>query len=186
MAPGEPNRLVPARRRERQGRGRSPGRSARPGTRRCGPARGGHREATSISHFLAVLGPCGIDARLGGLVTPGRKAAPAGAGAGRARDQRIRRRHGGTGLYVCITDLEDELIRAAGTGAVEQIIQAQGELRPSGSSSSSPRSGSAARQSSCTGSWAPGQAARVSTLGCWQPRSIRPIPRPLNRTLAHA
>ncbi len=32
-------------------------------------------------------------------------------------------------VYVCTADLEDELIRAAGHAAVEQIIQAQGELR---------------------------------------------------------
>jgi hypothetical protein len=30
---------------------------------------------------------------------------------------------------VCTADLEDELIRALGTAAVEQIIQAQGEIR---------------------------------------------------------
>jgi hypothetical protein len=34
-----------------------------------------------------------------------------------------------TGFFVCHRDLEDELIRAAGTGAVERVIAAQGELR---------------------------------------------------------
>ena len=33
------------------------------------------------------------------------------------------------GFFVCTLDLEDELIRALGTGAVEGIIAAQGELR---------------------------------------------------------
>jgi hypothetical protein len=32
------------------------------------------------------------------------------------------------GFYVCVEDLEDELIRAVGSGAVEQAIHAQGEL----------------------------------------------------------
>jgi hypothetical protein len=86
--------------------------------------------ATSIGHFLAVLGPSGIGARLGGLCDAGQEAylrralARAGlpAGTSRAGLEAL-------GFYVCITDLEDELIRAAGTGTVEQIIQAQGELR---------------------------------------------------------
>ena len=33
------------------------------------------------------------------------------------------------GFYVCTADLEDELIRALGHAAVEQIIRAQGGLR---------------------------------------------------------
>jgi len=33
------------------------------------------------------------------------------------------------GFYVCDADLEDELIRALGTDMVEQVVEAQGELR---------------------------------------------------------
>jgi hypothetical protein len=32
------------------------------------------------------------------------------------------------GFYVCVADLEDELIRALGAAAVERVIEAQGEL----------------------------------------------------------
>lgn len=32
------------------------------------------------------------------------------------------------GFYVCVADLEDELIRSLGAAAVEQVIRAQGEL----------------------------------------------------------
>jgi hypothetical protein len=32
------------------------------------------------------------------------------------------------GFYVCLADLEDELIRALGVAAVEQVIRSQGEL----------------------------------------------------------
>lgn len=32
------------------------------------------------------------------------------------------------GFYVCIADLEDKLIRSLGAAAVEQVINAQGEL----------------------------------------------------------
>lgn len=86
--------------------------------------------ATSVGHFLAVLGPRGIGARLGGLCDAGqegylrRALAQGGLGTSTTRTGME-----ALGFYVCTTDLEDELIRAAGTGAVEQIIQAQGELR---------------------------------------------------------
>ena len=33
------------------------------------------------------------------------------------------------GFYVCVADLEDELIRSLGAGAVEQVVDAQGDLR---------------------------------------------------------
>ncbi|MGH3302608.1 MAG: TOPRIM nucleotidyl transferase/hydrolase domain-containing protein [Streptosporangiaceae bacterium] len=86
--------------------------------------------ATSIGHFLALLGPCGIDARLTGLCDAGQEGhvrralerAGLGASASRVGMEAL-------GFYVCSADLEDELIRAVGTSAVEQIIQAQGELR---------------------------------------------------------
>jgi hypothetical protein len=32
------------------------------------------------------------------------------------------------GFYVCVADLEDELIRALGTTAVQQLVDSQGEL----------------------------------------------------------
>jgi hypothetical protein len=32
------------------------------------------------------------------------------------------------GFYVCVEDLEDELIRALGTASVERVVDAQGEL----------------------------------------------------------
>jgi hypothetical protein len=86
--------------------------------------------ATSIGHFLALLGPRGIGARLTGLCDAGqegyvrRALAQAGLGSGTSGTSLE-----ALGFYVCTADLEDELIRAVGTGTVEQIIQAQGELR---------------------------------------------------------
>ena len=32
------------------------------------------------------------------------------------------------GFYVCVVDLEDELIRSLGAGAVERVVETQGEL----------------------------------------------------------
>jgi hypothetical protein len=86
--------------------------------------------ATSIGHFLQVLGPRGINAKLAGLCDAGQEGYVRGAlargglgfAASRAGLEAL-------GFYVCTADLEDELIRAVGTVAVEEIVQAQGELR---------------------------------------------------------
>jgi hypothetical protein len=48
----------------------------------------------------------------------------AGLGADLTRDGMER-----LGFFVCVEDLEDELIRALGSGAVEQVVEAQGDLR---------------------------------------------------------
>jgi hypothetical protein len=83
--------------------------------------------ATNIGHFLAALGQRGP--QLAGLCDSGEEGhfrqalARAGFGAGLTRAQME-----DLGFYVCVTDLEDELIRALGTIAVEQIIEAQGEI----------------------------------------------------------
>ena len=45
-----------------------------------------------------------------------------------ARQEEVFRRFG-IDVYVCDTDLEDELIRALGVDGMERVIEAQGELR---------------------------------------------------------
>ena len=45
-----------------------------------------------------------------------------------ARQEEVFRRFG-VDIYVCDTDLEDELIRALGVDGMERVIEAQGELR---------------------------------------------------------
>jgi hypothetical protein len=42
----------------------------------------------------------------------------------------FRRALGAEHVYVCEADLEEELVRALGTGAVEEILAANGDLRP--------------------------------------------------------
>jgi hypothetical protein len=79
--------------------------------------------ATNIGHFLGLFGPRGLDLGLAGLCDEGEEAdfrrglERAGLGGGLAAN----------GFFVCVADLEDELIRALGTGAVEELIDAQGE-----------------------------------------------------------
>ena len=85
--------------------------------------------ATTIGHFLDLLGPSGHDFRLAGLCDAGeegdfrRELERAGLGVDldRAGMETL-------GFFVCVTDLEDELIRALGPDAVITIIEAQGEL----------------------------------------------------------
>ena len=87
--------------------------------------------ATNIGHFLEVFGPRGFGVRLAGLCDEGEESAfrrgleRAGLapGPGRAGLERL-------SFFVCVTDLEDELIRALGVAATEQLIEAQGELGP--------------------------------------------------------
>ena len=75
--------------------------------------------ATNVGHFVDLFGPGGFGVRLAGLCDQGEE-----------RD--FRRGLGGTEApyFVCVADLEDELIRALGTGRVEDLIEAEGESGP--------------------------------------------------------
>ena len=74
--------------------------------------------ATNVGHFVDLFGPGGFGVRLAGLCDQGE-----------ARD--FRRGLDGAGpCFVCVADLEDELIRALGTSRVEDLIEAEGESGP--------------------------------------------------------
>ena len=85
--------------------------------------------AQAIGGFLERFGPQGLDVRLAGLCDAGeerdfrRGVERAGLGSALTRAQME-----ALGFYVCDVDLEDELIRALGAEAVEQIADAQGDL----------------------------------------------------------
>ncbi len=85
--------------------------------------------ATNIGSFLKRYGPQGLGLRLAGLCDAAEESdfqrglERAGLGANLTRTELE-----GLGFYVCVADLEDELIRALGVAAVEQVIDAQGEL----------------------------------------------------------
>jgi hypothetical protein len=85
--------------------------------------------ATNIRSFLDLFGPQGFDVRLAGLCDAGeegdfrRGLEQAGLGSDLSRADME-----SLGFYVCVADLEDELIRSLGAASVEQIVQAQGEL----------------------------------------------------------
>ncbi len=90
--------------------------------------------ATNIGHFLDLFGPRGLGVRLAGLCDEGEEAdfgrglARAGLGPGQTRADLTRADLERHGFYVCVADLEDEMIRALGPAAVERLIEGQGEL----------------------------------------------------------
>ncbi|MFG3436109.1 TOPRIM nucleotidyl transferase/hydrolase domain-containing protein [Nonomuraea sp. NPDC047897] len=85
--------------------------------------------ATNIGTYVGRFGPRGRDLRLAGLCDVGeegdfrRSLERAGLGSelGRGDLEAL-------GFFVCVADLEDELIRALGTAAVERVVDAEGEL----------------------------------------------------------
>ena len=83
----------------------------------------------NIGSFLERFGPSGFDVRLAGLCDVAqerdfqRGLERAGLGSNLTRGEMER-----LGFYVCVEDLEDELIRALGAAAVENIVETQGEL----------------------------------------------------------
>jgi hypothetical protein len=87
--------------------------------------------ARSIGRYLGLFGPGGLDLTLAGLcdageegdVRRGLERAGLGSNLGRAEMASL-------GFYVCVVDLEDELIRRLGPTVVEQVVEAQGELGP--------------------------------------------------------
>ena len=87
--------------------------------------------AQAIGRFLALYGPRGLDLRLAGLCDSGeepdfkRALERAGLGSNLTRPDLER-----LGFYVCVQDLEDELIRALGAESVVQVVAAQGDLGP--------------------------------------------------------
>jgi hypothetical protein len=87
--------------------------------------------ATNIGPFLAVFGPHGFGVHLAGLCDEaeeddfrlGLERAGLGHRLTRGALERL-------GFYVCVADLEDELIRSLGVAVVERLIEVEGELGP--------------------------------------------------------
>ena len=87
--------------------------------------------AQAIDVFLERFGPNGIDVRLAGLCDAGEEGdfrrGLEGAGLG---SRLTRTEMESLGFFVCVADLEEELIRALGADAVEQVVDGQGDLGP--------------------------------------------------------
>jgi hypothetical protein len=143
--------------------------------------------ARSIRRFLELFGPPGLDVRLAGLCDAGEEGdfrrglerAGLGSNLSRADMEAL-------GFYVCVADLEDELIRCLGPAAVEQVVDAQGELgsfrtfqrQPAWQGRSSQEQ---LRRFIGTHS---GRKARYGRL-LVDALELGSVPRPLDRVLAH-
>jgi hypothetical protein len=85
--------------------------------------------AQAIGRFLTRFVPGESEVRLAGLCDAGeedvfrRGLERAGFGSGLTRPEMER-----LGFYVCVADLEDELIRALGPGHVEAVLASEGDL----------------------------------------------------------
>ena len=143
--------------------------------------------AQAIGKFLELYGPQGHDVRVAGLYDDaeegefrrGLDRAGLGSGLTRADMERL-------GFYVCVADLEDELIRALGAARVEQVVEAHGDLGPFRTLQ---------KQPAWKGRPAEEQLRRF--MGSGGRRKIRyarflvealdleRVPRPLDRVLAH-
>ena len=85
--------------------------------------------AQAIGRFLDRFGPRGLDVRLAGLCDApeedsfrrGLERAGLGSDLTRADMERL-------GFFVCVADLEEELIRALGPASVVHVVAAQGDL----------------------------------------------------------
>ncbi|MEV5598098.1 TOPRIM nucleotidyl transferase/hydrolase domain-containing protein [Streptomyces sp. NPDC052496] len=78
--------------------------------------------AMCVGRYAGLLGPPGLGLRLTGLCDEGEQ---------RFYDRGLERaRVARRDFFVCVADLEDELIRALGTVRVEEIVRAEGDVRP--------------------------------------------------------
>jgi hypothetical protein len=144
--------------------------------------------ATNIGHFLGLFGPQGLGARLAGLCDEAeerdfrRGLAGVGLRPGLARADLER-----LGFYVCVADLEDEMIRALGTASVEQLIAAEGELGSFRAFCQQPaqRDRTRERQLRRFMGTRSGRKARYGRV-LVEALDLTQMPRPLERVLGHA
>jgi hypothetical protein len=141
--------------------------------------------AQAIGRFLGLFVPQGL--RLAGLCDAGeedefaRELERAGLG-----EKLTRAGMEELGFYVCVDDLEDELIHALGAPAVEQAIEAEGDLGPFRTLQNQPewrgrRVEEQLRRFMGSGGSRKIRYARLLV----EALDLDEIPRPLERVLAH-
>jgi hypothetical protein len=143
--------------------------------------------AKNIGSFLDLFGPRGHDVKLAGLCDAaeerdfrrGLERAGLGSALTRADMEAL-------GFFVCVEDLEDELIRSLGAAAVERVVDAQGELHSFRTLQKQP-----AQQGLTTEAqlrrFMGTRGGRKIQYGALLVRALdlADVPRPLDRVLAH-
>jgi hypothetical protein len=141
----------------------------------------------NIKTFLDRFGPQGLDLRLAGLCDAaeegdfqrGVERAGLGSNLTRAEMERL-------GFYVCVADLEDELIRALGAAVVEQVIDAQGDLMSFRSFQKQPAwRGRSIEEQLRRFLGTQGGRKIQSAAVLVEALDLDQVPRPLDRVLAH-
>jgi hypothetical protein len=143
--------------------------------------------ARNLRRFLELLGPRGLNLRLAGLGDAGEEGdfrrglerAGLGSNLSRADMEAL-------GFYVCVADLEDELICCLGPTTVAQIVQAQGELGSFRTLQQQPawQGRSSQQQLRRFIGTHRGRKARYARL-LVDALKLTSVPRPLDRVLAH-
>jgi hypothetical protein len=141
--------------------------------------------AQAVGRFVDRFGPRGLDVRLAGLCDAAeerffrRALERAGLGSDLTRTKME-----AFGFYVCVADLEEELIRALGAAAMEEVIDAHGELGSFRTLQKQPAWRGRAPEAQLH-RWL-GSQSRKTSIGSLV-RALAPdrVPRPLDQVLAH-
>ena len=89
------------------------------------------------------------------------------------------------GFYVCVADLEDELIRCLGAACVEQVVEAQGELGPFRTFQQQPAWQGRSRQAQLRRFIGTHSGRKIRARLLVDALDLASVPRPLDRVLAH-
>jgi hypothetical protein len=143
--------------------------------------------AHSIGRFLERFGPQGLDVRLAGLCDAGEeddfRRALERAGLGTDLDRADMER---LGFFVCVADLEDELIRSLGAAFVEEVVRAQGHLGSFRTLQKQPAWRGRATEEQLRRFMGSGGSRKVRYAALLvEALALDRVPRPLDRLLAH-
>lgn len=143
--------------------------------------------AQAIRRVVVELGPRGRNVRLAGLCDAGEERAfrrgleLAGLGSPATRSELE-----ALGFYVCEADLEDELIRALGAAAVEEVVEAQGDLRPFRTMQKQPEWRERPREEQLRRFMGSGGRRKIRYARLLvDALDLTQVPQPLERVLAH-
>ena len=143
--------------------------------------------AQAIGRFLELYGPHGLDLRLAGLCDAGeepdfkRALERAGFGSDLTRGDLER-----LGFYVCVEDLEDELIRALGAESVVEVVDAEGDLGPFRTLQKQPEWRARTIEEQLRRFMGSGGRRKIRYAGLLvEALDLADVPRPLDRLLGH-
>jgi OLD-like protein len=143
--------------------------------------------AQAIGRFLTLFGPQGLEVGLAGLCDAaqegdfrrGLERAGLGSSLTRADMERL-------GFYVCVADLEDELIRSLGAASVEQVVDAQGDLGSFRTLQKQPAWQGRTTEEQLRRFMGSGGSRKIQYARLLvDALDLKRVPRPLDRVLAH-